>query len=77
MPSHNYDIFAICETWLNCEPTNDVHINALLHPGYTIHHIDRDNETTGGGLAIIHTHCLNIKLCANVKFTQFDVYNVH
>ena len=27
--SHNYDIFAICETWLNYEATNDVYINAL------------------------------------------------
>ena len=70
--SHNYDIFAICETWLNCKATNDVYINALLPPGYTIHHVDRDNEATGGGVAIIHKQCLNIKLCVNVKFTQFE-----
>ena len=66
--SHNYDISAICETWLNCKATNDVYINALLPPGYTIHHVDRDNEATGGGVAIIHKQCLNIKLCVNVKF---------
>ena len=76
--SHNYDIFAICETWLNCEAINDVYINALLPLGNTIHHVDRDNQATGGGVAIIHKQCLNIKLCVNVKFTQFvSVYNVH
>ena len=39
---------------------------------YSIHHVDRDNEATGGGAAIIHKQCLNIKLCVNVKFTQFE-----
>ena len=62
----------MCETWLNCKATNDVYINALLPQGYTIHHVDRDNDATGGGVAIIHKQCLNIKLCVNVKFTQFD-----
>ena len=52
--SHNYDIFAICETWLNSENTLDVYINVLLPPGYTIHHIDIDNEATGSGIAIIY-----------------------
>ena len=45
---------------LNCEATHYVYIN------------DRDNEATGGGVAIIHKQCLNIKLCNNVKFTQFE-----
>ena len=70
--SHNYDFFAICETWLNCEATNDVYINALLSPDYNIHHVDRDKEATGGVVVIIHKQCLNIKLFVNVKCTQFE-----
>ena len=61
----------VCETWLNCEATNYVYTNALLPPGYTIYHVDIANEATGGGVAIIHRQCLNIKLCVNIKFTQF------
>ena len=57
--SHNYDIVVICETWLNCEAPNDVYINALLPPGYIIHHIDRDNEATGGGADIIHKQIMS------------------
>ena len=70
--SHNYDIFAICETWLNSKATNDVYINALLPPGYTIHHVDRDNEATYDNITIIHKQYMNIKLCVNAKFTQFE-----
>ena len=38
---------------MNCEATNDIYINTLLPPCYTIHHVDRDHEATGGGVAII------------------------
>ena len=32
--THNFDLFAISETWLGCEATNDIHINSILPDGY-------------------------------------------
>ncbi len=68
----DYDIFGICETWLNCEATNDTHINSLLPPGYCIHHVDRANNGTGGGVALVYKQHLNIKILPTNQYTQFE-----
>ena len=31
-------------TWLSCEATNDIHINAVLPDGYTVHNCFRNSE---------------------------------
>ena len=64
--THNFDLFAISKTWLCCEATNDTHINSILPDGYMRHHVDRNSERRGGGIALIY------KMCLEVKFTQFE-----
>ena len=45
--THNFDLFAISETWLGCKATNDIHINSILPGGYMMHHVDRNSERRG------------------------------
>ena len=69
-----YNKFSINDTWLNCTATNStyMYINALLPSGYFMHHIDRNNEQTGG-LAVVYKQHLNLKLCnLDGKFSQFE-----
>lgn len=70
--THNYDLFAISETWLNCEATNDTYINALLPPGYAIYHVDREHEERGGGVALIHKQCIDVTKHRTIRLTQFE-----
>lgn len=70
--SNQYDIFAISETWLNCEYTNDLHINALLPPGYKIFHIDRENNERAGGVALIYKQSIKIRFKEITKQSQFE-----
>ena len=45
----NYDIMAICETWLtDISEVDDVIVNELLPNGYAIERVDRHNGQTGG-----------------------------
>ena len=69
--THGYDIFGICETWF-CSDTADTHINALLPPGYSIHHVNRHNDERGGGVALVYKDSIPIKLCKHVFLTQFE-----
>ena len=55
---HNFNLFAISETWFGCEPTNDIHINSILPDGYMMHHVDRNSERRGGGISLIYKMCL-------------------
>ena len=70
--THNFDLFAISETWLGCEATNDIHINSILPDGYMMHHVDRDSERRGGGIALIYKVCLEVRPNKLLKFTQFE-----
>ena len=70
--THNFDLFAISETWLGCEATNDIHINSILPDGYMMHHVDRNSERRGGGIALIYKVCLEVRPNKLLKFTQFE-----
>ena len=70
--THNYDLFAISETRLGCEATNDLHINLILPDGYIMHYIDRNSERMGGGIALIYKMCLKMTPNKLIKFTQFE-----
>ena len=66
--THNCDLFAISETWLGCEATNDIHINSILPDDYMMHHVDRNSERRGGGIAwrsdlINYPNLLNLNIC--------------
>lgn len=69
--THSYDIFAICETWFRSD-NGDTYINALLPPGYDIHHIDRPNSERGGGVALVYKQHLSIKLSEHAPCEQFE-----
>lgn len=69
--THHYDLFVISETWLNCPATNDSYINALLPPGYSIHHADRDTQR-GGGVAIVYKQSLQLRCCRTDSYEQFE-----
>ena len=44
-----------------------------LPAGYSMHHIDRDNEHTKSGVAVIYKQHLNLKPCnLDEKFAQFE-----
>ena len=70
--THNFDLFAISETWLGCEATNDIHINSILPDGYMMHPVDRNSERRGGGIALIYKVCLEVRPNKLLKFTQFE-----
>ena len=70
--THNFDLFAISETWLGCEATNDIHINLILPDGYMMHHVDRNSERGGGGIAFIYKMCLEVRPNKLLKYTQFE-----
>ena len=70
--THTFDLFAISETWLGCEATNDIHINSILPDGYMMHHVDRNSERRGGGIALIYKVCLEVRPNKLLKFTQFE-----
>ena len=67
----NFNLFAISETWLGCEATNDIHFNSILPDGYMMHHVDRNSELRGGCIALIYKMCLEVRPNKLVKFTQF------
>lgn len=70
--TNSFDIFAISETWLNCTATNDTYINALLPAGYSMMHVDRPNEQTGGGIALVHKEHISMRQCHLTVYTQFE-----
>ena len=69
---HNFDLFAISETWLGCNVTNNIHINSILPDGYMMHHVDRNSERRGGGIDLIYKMCLEVRPNKLLKFTQFE-----
>ena len=70
--THNFDLFAISETWLGCEATNHTHINSTLPDGYMMHHVDRNSKRRGGGITLINKMCLEVSPNKLPKFTQFE-----
>ena len=70
--THNFDLFSISETWLGCEATNDRHANSILPDGYMMHHVDRNSERGGGGIASIYKMWLEVRPNKRLKFTQFE-----
>ena len=52
--THNFEIIAICETWLGMSDHDDTCVNGLLPEGYNIIRADRDDGRRGGGVAIIY-----------------------
>ena len=59
--THNFDLFAISETWLGCEATNDIHINSILPDDYMMHHVDRNSERRGEGIVLIYKMSLEVR----------------
>ena len=70
--THNFDSFAISETWLDCEATNDIHINSILPDGCMMHHVDRNSEHSGRGISLIYKMRLEVRPDKILKFTQFE-----
>ena len=69
--THNFDSFAISETWLGCKATNDIHIKSILPDGYMMHYVDRNSERDGG-IALIYKTCLEVRPNKQLKCTQFE-----
>ena len=70
--THDFDIVAICETWLGISNHDDTCVNGLLPDGYAIYRADRTDGRRGGGVALIYIHCLDIKCNKTVKYAQFE-----
>ncbi len=70
--THNYDIFAVSETWLSDSEPDNLCIKDLLPAGYQIKRVDRSNGQRGGGVAIIHKQSLNISLDKLIQYVQFE-----
>ena len=70
--THDYDIVAICETWLGTSDYDDTCVNGLLPPNYGIHRADRRDGRQGGGVALAYKQSLNIKCKEPVMCTQFE-----
>ena len=68
--THNFDLFAISQTWLACEATHDIHINSILPDGYIMRHVDPNSRA--GGIALIYKMCLEVRPNKLLKFTQFE-----
>ena len=66
--THTFDLCAIS----GCEATNDIHINSILPDGYMMHHVYRNSERRGGGIALIYKMCLEGRPNKLLKFTQFE-----
>ncbi len=69
--THDYDIFAICETWFTAA-TSQTAINALLPPGYAIHHVDRLDGERGGGVALVYKQHMPITMRLNTRLVEFE-----
>ena len=70
--THDYDIVAICETWLGTSDYDDTCVNGLLPPNYGIHMADRRDGRQGGGVVLAYKQSLNIKCKEPVTCTQFE-----
>ena len=70
--THDFDIVAICETWLGISDHDDTCVNGLLPDGYAIYRADRTDGRRGGGVALIYKQCLDIKCNKTVKYAQFE-----
>ena len=70
--THDFDIVAICETWLGNSDYDDTCINGLLPDNYSIYRVDRDDGRQGGGVALIYKNSLKIKTKEVVKYVQFE-----
>ena len=70
--THNFDIVAICETWLGISDCDDTCVNGLLPDTYAIHRADREDGRRGGGVALIFKQCLNVKRKEKVSYSQFE-----
>ena len=70
--THDFDIVAICETWLENSDYYDTCINGLLPDNYSIYRVDRDDDRRGEGVALIYKNSLKIKTKEIVKYVQFE-----
>ena len=70
--TNNFDIIAICETWLGHADYDDTCINGLLPSDYNILRADRAEGRRGGGVALIYKQCLQIKCIERKVSRQFE-----
>ena len=47
-------------------------MNSILPDGYMMHHVDRNSERRGGGIALIYKMCLDVRPNKLLKCTQFE-----
>ncbi|KXJ18376.1 RNA-directed DNA polymerase from mobile element jockey [Exaiptasia diaphana] len=66
---HNFDIFAVTETWLKDD--SDFEIRDVCPSGYSISHLPRKNRS-GGGVAVIYRNSFNVKLCESAVYNSFE-----
>ena len=55
------DIFVMTETWLKSGDIDVVSIRSTTPPNYTFHHVARESESRGGGVAIVCRKQLQFK----------------
>lgn len=56
---YDMDIFAMTETWLTSNETDDIYLKALTLPGYELYSIPRTGPTEGhGGVAVLYRKTL-------------------
>ena len=70
--THNFEIIALCETWLAMSDHDDTCVNGLLPEGYNILRADKDDGRRGRGVAIIYKNNLKIKRTKSIRYSQFE-----
>ena len=68
----NIDVFALTETWLKNSADSDFAIRDVCPSGYLILHVPRKNRS-GGGVAIVYSNNLKIKLCHSTSHDSFEL----
>jgi hypothetical protein len=64
------DICVLTETWLRGNDRDNVIIEELKPPGYSVHHIARDGR--GGGVAVLYRDCLSVTPSVPHKYSSFE-----
>lgn len=57
------DILFLTETWLKPGDTDVIHMRSATPPDFTFHHVARDSDCRGGGVAVICRKDLHFKHC--------------
>ena len=68
---HDWDIFAITETWLKQTGDEEI-VTEHLPPGYTFHHVARPCDR-GGGVAIVYRNTYYTKILPKLHFTTIQL----